>query len=122
WKSRILSTLSLWAGAQSNIWTTPKESVVSTLIIVIPMVLVCWSSVYFVYIGTAYQYLCKWRHSVGSAVLTLCMSFSFELKVEERHHSQTSEFLKDNSFLYEDLNSSNPQKVFLLTLSSVYLQ
>lgn len=38
WKSKILPTLCLWAGAQTNIWSTPKDRVASVLIIVIPVI------------------------------------------------------------------------------------
>lgn len=38
WKTRVLPTLCLWAGAQSNVWSTPKDRIVRILTLVIPVV------------------------------------------------------------------------------------
>ena len=38
WKNQILPTLCLWASTQINIWSTPKDRVVSGLLLIIPVV------------------------------------------------------------------------------------
>ncbi|KAG6377254.1 hypothetical protein JVT61DRAFT_1315 [Boletus reticuloceps] len=62
-------------------------------------------------VGAAYQHLCNWRHGVGSAGLALCTSF-FMSSSKEQITEEVAEFLKDNSYLYEDLASHESQKAF----------
>ncbi|KAF8546436.1 hypothetical protein OG21DRAFT_1491207 [Imleria badia] len=100
WKSKILPTLCLWAGAQSNMWSTPKDRVANILRIVVPT---C--------VGAAYQHLCNWRHGVGSVALALCTSFFMDSQ-QETIATEAGELLENNSFLYEDLDSNDSLKAF----------
>ncbi|KAG6373295.1 hypothetical protein JVT61DRAFT_6433 [Boletus reticuloceps] len=117
WKNKILPTLCLWAGTQTNIWSSPKVRVASVLLHVIPVI--------FPDLGlfaikltpadkcvrAAYQHLCNWRHGVGSAGLALCTSF-FMSSSKEQITEEVAEFLNDNSYLYEDLTLHESQKAF----------
>ncbi|KAF8553042.1 hypothetical protein OG21DRAFT_1510681 [Imleria badia] len=117
WKFKILPTLCLWAGAQSNVWSTPKERVASILRIVLPTVFpplsvfACKFMSTHKCVGAAYQHLCNWRHGVGSAALALCTSFFIDSQ-QETIAAEAGELLENNSFLYKDLDSNDSLKAF----------
>ncbi|KAN0085855.1 hypothetical protein V8E55_006989 [Tylopilus felleus] len=118
WKNKILPTICLWAGTQTNIWSTPKDMVAGLLRLIIPEVFPTLQFFALMLssaekcVGVAYQHLCNWRHSVGLAGLTLCTSFFMYSELEQKMAEEIAEFLEHNSFIYEDLASNDLQKAF----------
>ncbi|KAN0091531.1 hypothetical protein V8E55_005097 [Tylopilus felleus] len=117
WKNQILPTLCLWASTQINIWSTPKDRVVSGLLLIIPVVFP-QLTLYALQltsaeacVGVGHQHLCNLHHGVGSAGLALCMSF-FAHSTEKKITQDLGELLLENSFIYEDLDWKDGQKAF----------
>ncbi|KAG6371364.1 hypothetical protein JVT61DRAFT_9572 [Boletus reticuloceps] len=94
WKNKILPTLCLWAGAQTNIWSSPKARVASVLLHIIPVV--------FPDLG-----LFAIKLTPADKLINTFVTGDMEQITEE-----VAEFLKDNSYLYEDLISHELQKAF----------
>ncbi|KAG8220823.1 hypothetical protein J3R82DRAFT_2313 [Butyriboletus roseoflavus] len=108
WKSKILPTLYLWAPAQSNMWTTPKDIIASILTIIVPVI--------FPDLNT---FACGLMPIHKCVEATWCGLSSTHTVYELFHgHLQNAiinkvtELLKNNSFHYEDLNTGEPKKAF----------
>ncbi|KAN0101065.1 hypothetical protein V8E55_001049 [Tylopilus felleus] len=129
WRRNVISTLCLWAAAQPDVWAILKEKIIGVLKLVLPVAfpllvqlpgqLMVHHKVVMVVRLFAYQQLCDWRHSVGSAVLILCASFFIGTE-QPKMIEETQHFLKNHAYLYENLQSDDCSKafrsIFMMTL------
>ncbi|KAF8833663.1 hypothetical protein BDN67DRAFT_985877, partial [Paxillus ammoniavirescens] len=117
WRRELVPTLVLWAGAQCDVWNITKQQIIEVLNVIMPVVyvdqphLIGQLTTQSKAVAIAYQRLCEWCHGVGSAAIALFTSFFAGSSLDDV--KTTTDLLLDHlSFLYEDLDSSCPEKAF----------
>ncbi|KAF8834004.1 hypothetical protein BDN67DRAFT_985639 [Paxillus ammoniavirescens] len=117
WRRRVIPTLCLWAGAQSDVWNISKPQIAEALGHILPVVFPDQLSLtqnlntQSKLVSIAYQQLCEWRHGVGSAAIALFTTFFADSSPDEAKTASSS-LLEHLIFLYEDLDNTNPKKAF----------
>ncbi|KAL4071375.1 hypothetical protein V8B97DRAFT_2044816 [Scleroderma yunnanense] len=123
WHKGVILMLILWAGNQDNAFNISKQDISNTLqeiiLVVYPVLKNTVSSIHAnsAMVSMLSQCLCDWRH--GFASTAVAQLTAFFLNPPDPSPQDTMQLLLEHfAFLYEDLDSNDPDKAFC----SVFVQ
>ncbi|KAI6036963.1 hypothetical protein PISMIDRAFT_108813 [Pisolithus microcarpus 441] len=115
WSRRLVGTVTLWAGAQPNVWVIPEESLVATVQIV-------WNTVFphvkyrvtpdGSVMAIIQQRLAEWRSGIGSTAICIVIDFFSKLDDDMDIVTTAEGLLEDYAFLCETPGNPSSEGMF----------
>ncbi|KAI5996524.1 hypothetical protein F5J12DRAFT_785469 [Pisolithus orientalis] len=123
WKREVIPTLILWAGNQEDAFNIAKQDICGALQEIMPVVYPILKNMAgsilpsSPMVSVVSQHLCDWRHGFASTAVAQLVAFF--LNPQDPSPADTEKVLLDHfTFLYEDLDTTVPEKAF----HSVFVQ